>query len=434
MLGTLGSPGGEPGAFGRGALDYLAGTQAGRSFYQSGPASPAPPAPAGRQPGAGGSPAPASGLAARGEQPAPRREDRAGGASTPPPRSATPSSTPASSGGPDWTVDWGPRGPPPGQAAASPEPLLGPAGVRVPDLLSLRAPERPGAEAGATPVGQPSSSRTTVRLDATSYIAGEKAALEKAIRYALPSNQALAALSNSLEHLEAQCRGHAARVRACEDSGASGAHRLASLEARLDMLQAKADGDRAEAMERLMAALERTAERRGAVGGALEALRRFLVAQVKHAVRGADVAALFLSRRLLLDPRQDGPLSDVRHAAAGTLVLGAVEAAWHLHRRVIVRSSAAYAKLSKPLTAGLVGTRAVLWGAAFVLGISYTKDISYTFVNELALGPQAALLRALKRAAAAGEGAEEGERAGGGGEAAATPSEEGREELGTPPS
>ena len=49
MLGTLGSPGGEPGAFGRGALDYLAGTQAGRSFY--GPASPAPPAPAGRQPG-----------------------------------------------------------------------------------------------------------------------------------------------------------------------------------------------------------------------------------------------------------------------------------------------------------------------------------------------------------------------------------------------
>lgn len=414
MLGAASIGSAAEGAFGRGALDYLAGTQAGRSFY--GPAAPAPPA--GRP---GGAPA-ASGLGARGE-------DRAGAASPPPPQSGTPSSTSASSGVPDWTVDWGPRGPPPGKAAASPEPLLGPAGVRVPDLLSLRPPE--AAEAGATPVGQPSSSRTTVRLDATSYIAGEKAALEKAIRYALPSNQALAALSNSLEHLEAQCRGHAARVRACEDSGASGAHRLASLEARLDMMQAKADGDHAEAMERLMAALERTVERRGAVGGALEALRRFLVAQAKHAVRGADVAALFLSRRLLLDPRQDGPLSDVRHALAGTLVLGAVEAAWHLHRRVIVRSSATYAKLSKPLTAGLVGTRAVLWGAAFVLGISYTKDISYTFVNELALGPQAALLRALKRAA--GNGAEEGERAGGGGEDPATPSEA-REELETPPS
>ena len=80
-----------------------------------------------------------------------RGEDRAGAASPPPPQSGTPSSTSASSGVPDWTVDWGPRGPPPGKAAASPEPLLGPAGVRVPDLLSLRPPE--AAEAGATPVG-----------------------------------------------------------------------------------------------------------------------------------------------------------------------------------------------------------------------------------------------------------------------------------------
>ena len=120
MLGAASIGSAAEGAFGRGALDYLAGTQAGRSFY--GPAAPAPPA--GRP---GGAPA-ASGLGARGE-------GRAGAASPPPPQSGTPSSTSASSGVPDWTVDWGPRGPPPGKAAASPEPLLGPAGVRVPDLL-----------------------------------------------------------------------------------------------------------------------------------------------------------------------------------------------------------------------------------------------------------------------------------------------------------
>ncbi|KAL4425195.1 hypothetical protein ABPG75_009211 [Micractinium tetrahymenae] len=255
-------------------------------------------------------------------------------------------------------------------------------------------------------------------VDPASYAAGERAALMMAFQQALPGQQALGQLFSAVDALHARLEGEARAWRSLQ-LGASKAdgllegalQRLDALEhSRLPALQEKWEETARRAPEQLtelvgslqqvvsLLAQQRQlllehrqqAEHSGSSGGSgLLAKRRIpwlLLAAAGYGqslLSKADVAALFLSRKILLAEPTPGELEAedaaarrrrrLRSALGAALFVAAVESAWQAQRRLLRPLPAAAQRVAAPLQLGLRAARAAVWSAGLLLAAAQTR-------------------------------------------------------------
>ncbi|PSC67449.1 beta-Ig-H3 fasciclin [Micractinium conductrix] len=222
-------------------------------------------------------------------------------------------------------------------------------------------------------------------IDPASFQAGERAAFLMAFQQALPGQQALGQLFSAVDSLHSRLEEEAAAWRSMH-LGASKAdgllqaalQRLDALEhGTLPQLQHKWEESARRAPEQLaelvgglsqvvalLAAqrqllLDRQAEPLppGARGAAHRQLPWLVIAAAGYAqavLSRADVAALFLSRKILLtDPAPGEEARGMRSALGAALFVAAVEAAWQAQRRLLRPLPSAAHRAAAPLQLGL---------------------------------------------------------------------------------
>ena len=100
------------------------------------------------------------------------------------------------------------------------------------------------------------------------------------------------------------------------------------------------------------------------------------------ALSKADVAAIFLSRRLLADPLANPDLVSVgegkaarqlQAAISATLFVAAVEAAWQAHGRLMRGAPKMLRRAGAPVSVGLRVARVAVWSAALVLSATHIR-------------------------------------------------------------
>lgn len=123
-------------------------------------------------------------------------------------------------------------------------------------------------------------------------------------------------------------------------------------------------------------------ERRGAAAGRLSWLLLAAAGYGQHLLSRADVAALLLSRRILLGPSGEAAGAGgeapppARHLSAGLgalLFVACVEAAYQAQRRALARLPAFAQRATAPAQLGLRVARAAVWSAALVLAAAQTR-------------------------------------------------------------
>lgn len=266
-------------------------------------------------------------------------------------------------------------------------------------------------------------------LDAASYIAGERAAYSRAFAAALPSQHALGQLFKAVDTLHARIEEDAAVVRAVHTENIRSSSELSSVSQRifhieqshLPSLQQRIDAvaDRPAISPEINEALRHLRDVLGALSQAqhryLEAattgycgsisvtLMRQLYALCAAAVAfsgsilsKADIAALFLSRKILLAPLTISslhvhsnnadqhrntrmlhqPLQDtLQSIIAASLFVGTIEAAWRLHESASRPLPKAMRRLGSPLRVGLRIVRAGVWSSAFVVAVHEMRHV-----------------------------------------------------------
>jgi hypothetical protein len=306
------------------------------------------------------------------------------------------------------------------EAPGSPSPLSS-AGA----ALSAARPLLPFGDGGAPSWPQDAAGPVPQGLDASSYLAGERAAYARAFSFALPSQQALGQLFAAVDQLHGRLEGDARAVREVQLLQAregvaleAAVLRLGALEqGALPELQRKWESlatrpavspevtDALRALRDVLGSLtqaqrqylDAAAGYRGPARALAQQLRWLLVAAAAYgaaALSGADVAALLLSRRVLVgdwDVARGAGLRRPRVQAAvtGALFVGAVEAAWQLQERLAARAPAPLRRLGGPLRVGLRAARAAVWTAAFVVTAAQVREACAAAAERLA-GPRQA--------------------------------------------
>ena len=242
--------------------------------------------------------------------------------------------------------------------------------------------------------------------------AGERAALTRAFREALPGREALGTLACAVRLLDARAASAEAAARAAGAGAAAALATATSTSARLAALEAGPVRDlqaaaRAAVPDRLAADFKATltaltaaveAAHAGAGPGAgLARSARWAASAVvglaKGALDAADGTALAVSSRVLLDgasrapPLPEGSADAARAAAArararallgGSLFLASVEIAWAAHKAAPLRTP-------RPLAGGLRRVRQAGWAAALVLGLGAVRAACFS-AADAALG------------------------------------------------
>lgn len=278
----------------------------------------------------------------------------------------------------------------------------------------IETPPPPGSGSDLVPV--PSG------MDAASYTAGERAAYARAFSAALPSQQALGQLFQAVDTLHERLEADAAAVRTLQEESirasaaiASVAHKFESLEGltlpsihrRCDDLAARpalspeiafALQHLRETLTELSVSQQRCLE--AAVGYAgrggffvqqLQALVQTAAGYATATLSKADVAAVFLSRKILLgDVRSVN--GDVQQGSSGWAGLGAglfvalVEGAWQIHEHTAARLPRALQPVNAPIRTGLRAVRALVWSASFVLAASEVRAACLDLVERIGQG------------------------------------------------
>jgi hypothetical protein len=286
---------------------------------------------------------------------------------------------------------------------------------RPPPLASLPPP---GADllAGGGPAARPSG------VDAASFAAGESAAFQRAFAAALPGQQALGQLGRAVDVLHARLEADAVALRALQGDHARAAAALASAVGRLDHVERKAvpelrarvdavgpalSAEAADAFARLRDVLaglsdaqarylEAAAGYPGPAGFLVAQLTSLLALAVRFGSAGlarADVAAIFLSRRILvgdLAAAAAARRSRLQVAAGAALFVAAVEAAWQATDRGAAAAPAALRRAAAPLRVGMKAARAAVWAAAFVLAANEARGACAAAAGSVATSAEAA--------------------------------------------
>jgi hypothetical protein len=258
-------------------------------------------------------------------------------------------------------------------------------------------------------------------MDAASYAAGERAAYARAFSAALPSQQALGQLFQAVDTLHERSELDAAAVRSLQDESirtsatmASMSNRMESIESiglpalqgRLDDIAARPalSPEVASALNHLRTTLSELslAQQRcveTAVGYAgrsgffiqqLQTLLQTLTTYAAGVLSKADVAAVFLSRKVLLGDvaevvgngsRGSGIKQKARVAAGAALFVGLVEGAWQLQVRTARQLPRVVRSANAPLRTGLKIARTVVWTAAFILAASEVRTVCSSIVT-----------------------------------------------------
>jgi hypothetical protein len=229
-------------------------------------------------------------------------------------------------------------------------------------------------------------------LDTAAFVAGERAAYARAFAAVLPAQQALGQLFAAIETLHSRLEEDANTVRkliidqtqtstelhcvaqrfaALEESTARSAlmpevaHALQSLRDVLVNLSLAQQG--------YLEATQASSGHPGLFVRQVHWLATVGVGWATTALSKADVAALFLSRKILVGDftgrSQEG--LDRREGystvLAATMLVAVVELGWQLHARLLPYLPKTVRKMNAPLQTGLKVARFTVWAAAFVL-------------------------------------------------------------------
>jgi len=256
-------------------------------------------------------------------------------------------------------------------------------------------------------------------MDAASYAAGERAAYARAFASALPSQQALGQLFQAVDTLHERLEKDATAVRTLQiesirtsDTMASISHRIESIEGvGLPNLQRRCDDiaarpvlspEVASALQHLRTTLSELslsqqrcletavgyAGRGGFLIQQLQTLLQTLSTYAGGVLNKADVAAVFLSRKVLIGDvaevvgGMNRTKSKLKVAAGAALFVGFVEGAWQVQERTARQLPLVLRSANAPLLTGLKALRTVVWTAAFILAAIEVR----TACNELFSG------------------------------------------------
>ncbi|BDA48931.1 hypothetical protein COCOBI_13-0400 [Coccomyxa sp. Obi] len=274
------------------------------------------------------------------------------------------------------------------------------------------------------------------RVEADSYMAGQRAALLEAFQLMLPGQQQLGSMASNLQHLQSQVNEERLHARQAEKNMAEVAAKVQSLQDRFTTLETFRLPDMDTRIERagtalvsqefhatleaMKDALAGISERghaaggpgsgggsaggdgrglSGALAGNLIWLLRTAGGYAQRSLSQADVAAVFLSRRILLDRaalRGSGMPRDaategsalgaavraaVRPALGSAAFLAAVEAAWQLHNRWSGLLPGQLRAATAPAALGLRTVRAAVWAAAVLLSAVAARDSAFSLID-----------------------------------------------------
>jgi hypothetical protein len=269
-----------------------------------------------------------------------------------------------------------------------------------------------------SPPGKESNSLVPAGMDAASYAAGERAAYQRAFSAALPSQQALGQLFQAVDTLHERLELDATAVRSLQlesihtsDNVASISNRLESIEGvGIPGLQRRCDDIAARpalspevafALQHLRTTLSELslsqkrcletavgyAGRGGFFTQQLQTLLQTLSTYAGGVLSKADVAAIFLSRKVLIGDVAEvvGSMnckkSKVRVAAGAALFVGLVEGAWQVQERTARKLPRVLRSANAPLRTGLKAARTIVWTAAFILAANEVRTTCREFFS-----------------------------------------------------
>ncbi|EIE18833.1 hypothetical protein COCSUDRAFT_59764 [Coccomyxa subellipsoidea C-169] len=274
--------------------------------------------------------------------------------------------------------------------------------------------------------------------DAESYMMGQRAALMDAFKLALPGQSQLGGMVRDLHRLQSQVDEERLHARHAESSLAEVATKVQGLADRFTTLETHRLPDMDNRIERASTALisqarisefhatldmmndalARISERKESPGGyifggggggnaagggglssSLIWLLQTAAGYARRSLSQADVAAVFLSRRILLDraalqgsgmPREaaaEGNALGLRLRAAARPALGsaaflaAVEAAWQLHERWSGLLPRQLRAATAPAALGIRAVRGATWAAAILLTAVAARESAFSLVD-----------------------------------------------------
>ena len=277
----------------------------------------------------------------------------------------------------------------------------------------IETPPKPGS--GNDMVAVPSG------MDAASYAAGERAAYARAFAAALPSQQALGQLFQAVDTLHERLETDATTVRNLQEESTRTSAAISAVNYRIESIEANSLPNMQRRCDDLAARPALTPE----VALALQHLRdtltelstaqqRCLEAAVGYAGKGgffvqqlrslvntaagyvgatlskADVAAVFLSRKILLGDMKSlvGTGQQSAGDKAGTalgagLFIALVEGAWQIQEHTAAKLPKALRPVNAPFRTGLRAVRTLVWSAAFVLAASELRDACRDVVGKI---------------------------------------------------
>lgn len=242
---------------------------------------------------------------------------------------------------------------------------------------------------------------------AAAFIAGERAAYARAFAAVLPAQQALGQLFQSVESLQKQLETEAASLCALQQDATRHAAALSRIDAietvSIPSIQSRIDGiasrptytpELVDALHQLHTSLATaittttaatTTHASSSSSPALYLLKSLADTATGYATSAlskADVAAVFLSRKILLGDVLKVTGNGTRktnqfHAVGGAaLFVSIVEAAWQLNERIIVRQMTprGLRSLHAPVRRGLGVVRIIVWISAFVLAATEIRE------------------------------------------------------------
>ncbi|CAL8463813.1 g3347 [Coccomyxa elongata] len=271
------------------------------------------------------------------------------------------------------------------------------------------------------------------KVEADSYMAGQRAALMEAFQLMLPGQQQLGSMASNLQRLQSQVNEERLHARQAEKNMAEVVAKVQSLQDRFTTLETFRLPDMDNRIERastalvsqefhatleaMKDALTGISERgragypgagsaggggrglSGALAGNLIWLLRTAGGYAQRSLSQADVAAVFLSRRILLDhaalqgagmPRDAATKGSalgaavraaVRPALGSAAFLAAVETAWQLHTRWSGLLPRQLRAATAPAALGLRTVRAAVWAAAVLLSAMAARESAFSIVD-----------------------------------------------------
>ncbi|KAG7673017.1 hypothetical protein Ndes2437B_g01124 [Nannochloris sp. 'desiccata'] len=268
------------------------------------------------------------------------------------------------------------------------------------------------------PPGKDSNSLAPAGMDAASYAAGERAAYARAFSAALPSQQALGQLFQAVDTLHERLEVDAAAVRSLQDESIRTSETMASMSHRLEYiegiglpgLQRRCDdiaarpalspevasallhlrttlSDLSLSQQRCLETAVGYAGRNGYFVQQLQTLLQTLSTYAGGVLSKADVAAIFLSRKVLIGDVAEvvGGVnrinSKLRVSAGAALFVGLVECAWQVQERTAQQLPRVLRSANAPLRTGLKAARTVVWTAAFILAVNEVRTACGEFFS-----------------------------------------------------